>query len=986
MYSSRLLLFSRGRRKVASFFILLFIIAVYGEYDVTEEQLARIPHRFGAASFQFNGVLYSYGGATRNSTASNLFTSITFDENYGRVEYSDVPQSNSTPGAAHSEAVILPDNNRVILFGGRNLTDSSDDLLNNTRMRLYEYRFDTRNWTALPIQVSNGESLYPRNRKDFSATLAPNGQIYIHGGLDFQDSPSPVNDSWVYNPETNVFTRLPPVPGQPFSDLYGHSAVPLPNGVIVYIMGNGYYGDSFRNSALNGTLCDLALLLNTHTNEWTHQQLSGQPPQQIIDGYAVLGPDRQTIYMSGGYGASRMLPDISVSSNDLNALNTTAWVWTSLEQTIGEPPKPRFYATAELLHDLYMVVAFGVSEYFWYNDINVLRFYTAPNGSLTAEWTTNLNIPPISQDIPFSNNYSLSNEIKMAIAVGALAALVATLAYISWYYRDSAKEMLGRSYRCLIWTSRVGEPMWTGLAHIISKFLLSCMFLAYLVYTIYLVVNSSTATLTIQQPVKRVMLPDIRFCFDGWQNPSIGCQTETLSIDDCVDLNYTQRLDMGMHQPYFGYTGTVNCFLFHADEEFRLSASPVGPVGTFYNGSRIQFSFYGDAIDLNNPGLIHVTLYPRGRDPNLSYYFNETQYGDDDDTNLDDWLHDESNNLVSENTYIMAANKSSAVSYQLSTHRYLQNSAWNLVGISYAYNDTPSINTLSLQGTRSLSPLPFNINGTSFLDVYPQSYLELTMQDERVNTILASVGPVGGLLTLLITLNTCIFGSRPRSPWGLIHRMMWTDRSRNSLLDGLYEKFGNVTPCGNIPFINPVEKRFLTSEEADCHDIVMNPVNQPQSVTTARASQDSVAAAYRRNPRSEKGNYVSYEEPLLVEAMRKIDQLQRRVQLTELLLKAYYIDEEVFRNLHIALSQPHRMRDVEVSSTLSTSAPDYDDGDKSLSPPQSPFLPPNLDAKPLPADRQQSQASMDSQASTSRDPRLSSEIRSQQAYSTPFCM
>ena len=176
-----------------------------------------------------------------------------------------------------------------------------------------------------------------------------------------------------------------------------------------------------------------------------------------------------------------------------------------------------------------------------------------------------------------------------------------------------------------------------------------------------------------------VFLKDIRFCFDGWSDPSIGCQTETLSIDDCISLNYLSKLDMGIHQPYFGYTGTVECYLFHPEDYFKLSGSPAI---AHYNGSRIQFSFYGTSINENSPGLVHVTLYPRDMDPNLSYYFNITQYGYDDGTvDIDDWLHDESNNLVSENTYTINSNTSSAVNYQLSTHRYLEESAWNNFGM-----------------------------------------------------------------------------------------------------------------------------------------------------------------------------------------------------------------------------------------------------------------------------------------------------------------
>ena len=234
-------------RAIFIYCIIIFPTLVYGEYDVGEEQLARIPYRYASASFSRDGVLYSYGGATRNSSASTLFTSISFDQTDGQVIYSDVPQRHS-PGAAYSEAVLLPDNNRVLLFGGRNLTDafiadsstlSATNKQNNNSsdagsglLRLYEYRFDTQNWTAIAVKTTNEDGILPRNRKDFTATLSlTNGKVYIHGGQAFQAEgiTTPINDSWIFDPSTYLFTRLSSVlpPGQPSSELFGHSAVAL---------------------------------------------------------------------------------------------------------------------------------------------------------------------------------------------------------------------------------------------------------------------------------------------------------------------------------------------------------------------------------------------------------------------------------------------------------------------------------------------------------------------------------------------------------------------------------------------------------------------------------------------------------------------------------------------------------------------------------------------------------------------------------------
>ena len=54
-------------------------------------------------------------------------------------------------------------------------------------------------------------------------------------------------------------------------------------------MGNGFYGSNYYDSNYNATLCDRGLILDTNTDTWSIQTLTGNPPQQIINGFAVLG-------------------------------------------------------------------------------------------------------------------------------------------------------------------------------------------------------------------------------------------------------------------------------------------------------------------------------------------------------------------------------------------------------------------------------------------------------------------------------------------------------------------------------------------------------------------------------------------------------------------------------------------------------------------------------------------------------------------------
>ncbi|KAJ8653901.1 hypothetical protein O0I10_010468 [Lichtheimia ornata] len=909
-----------------------FVIA--SSYAVDQEQLARIPYRYASTSFAREGVLYSYGGVTRDAKATTLFTSISFDPTNGSVIYHNVNQSSNAPYASYAQGVLLNDNNRFILFGGTdNITSTTTTP--NTTMRVFEYRFDNQTWRELVVSSNNNQ--LPLHRMEFTAKLSNNGKVYLYGGT-IHNTRTVLGDAWAFNPETGEFSQLtPPSPSYVLSNtsyngpstntgLYGHSAISLPNGIILHLMGNGYYNGTLYDNTVNDTLCNMALLLDTNTHQWRYQPLGGQDmPQQIINGYAALGPDRKTIYLSGGwYGASRTLTRRSVSSNDLSVLNTTSWEWQTPSNVYGDTPKPRFLANAELLLDKYIVVFFGTSEYFWYNDINVLQFGSLANGSFVAQWKNNITTPLLAPIQPmFPGDDSLSSTQKIGIALAVIGIVVFIIILGSWYFGEPVKHLIGRSYYGIIWSIRVGEPLWIGVSHTLTKLALSFMFLAYVIYIVKLVIDSGQSSVDLIEPANHVLLPDIRFCFDGWVDTAVGCETESLSVDDCVSLNYIRRLDMRMHQPYFDYTGAIECHLFHADEYFRLTRAPTIGQQQQCNGSRIQFSFFGTPAEQDTNRFVHVSVYPRGRDPNLDFYYNEEKYMNKQE--LEKWLYDDSNNLLSssDKRTSLHFNTSATLSYKLLTHRYLQSSLWNIVGIASAYNSTSEVDaTFSPDVQRLLRPgnNPASVN---FLDVYPESFVTYTRMEQKLHTLLTSVGSIGGLLSLLITLNSWLWGSRARAPLGWAHRVLWGRRAHMWLLNGLRTKFGNVSD--SVPYVHPVESYLLSQQQADWHSIIDLPRDhRTDSSGSSPLEQPTTSSATLQPSDPEMGKKYKFRDSNLTDSSRtqcgdddadaalgscnkcfivaqELEKLQRRVQLNELVMKEYYIDDEVFRNISVAM-------------------------------------------------------------------------------------
>jgi hypothetical protein len=299
---------------------------------------------------------------------------------------------------------------------------------------------------------------------------------------------------------------------------------------------------------------------------------------------------------------------------------------------------------------------------------------------------------------------------------------------------------------------------------------------------------------------------------------------------------------MSTFQPtYASNLGPVNCFLFRAPEDFVLSSTSGNN-----NGSMLLFKFYGD--ELIDYGRIHTSVYPKRMDPNIAVY------GISDDIpnlvseiNVRNWLNNERNDIQATNVFTMEPFTYNSLAYDLIDHRYLQDVSWNYVGFLPVTNSTPEIETYFRQG----SPNP-TYNDThediGIMAVFPHAFVETVKREVKMYTLLNALGFVGGVFGLLVAAQAWLFGYRPRSPWGVVHRWSVGDMKR-SLLHGLQTKF-KISDSG-IPLVHPVHHRFSVKDQ------------------------------------------LEHDEP----EKERIRRVEERMQMLEMLFKAYYVDDEVFRSL-----------------------------------------------------------------------------------------
>ncbi|KAI8139899.1 hypothetical protein BJV82DRAFT_672280 [Fennellomyces sp. T-0311] len=866
----------------------LVISGVLGDYNTSYEDnfdkfnnQKTMPYRTEAATFVRNNTLYSVGGRTRDGIPMSLFDAFYLDANTGqlvhtKVEYNQMDFYQFTTAVAGCAAVLLPDNNRVLFFGGDRPPPSSWSPAQSGDMHVVQFDFTTETWTVL--ENANSTETVPRNTESLTATLASNGKIYIYGGTytsaNTTDNITISTTMSVYDPEINHFSSIP-VPRNATTALAGVPTA-LSDGRIVYFK-NTQYPNVYPAKLL-------VAIFDTNTNETSVFDLGDS--ETTLDyvkefTYGFLGPDQQTIYFFGGvYNYGKRVK----AHNTLAALNVDERTWSYPQvNTTNIYPRRRYDFVAGFLNSSYLLVGLGRSEYNWFTQFDVLRISDdADFNSTTYEWVSNIYDKDVNVD---QGKSGLSGGAIAGIVIGAVVAVI--IALIIWKCFGGLGATASSLYTALVWSPRAGEPRWTELTHLLSTFVLTFLFIAYMTYHIIMVVQSPIATTTLTKPVTEVQFPDVRVCtapdevyalIHNTQTLVAQLQSDKVTEEDFSRLTDTYELQLDQHYPYTitSPDGRTKCWLFHPSEEFKIGSDQES------SNSRIKLFFGGDERRDSNNTRIQIEIYPPGRDPNMVIRYPTLNGQTLSQEEVEQWRKGDLEGVQAPNKYTVDYNSYTTISYQIEKHRYLTSNGWNNVGFLQEYNDILEIST-SLQTMNGDSEL------SSTIDIYPVSMTEVTLQDQKVYTLLSALGAVGGLFSLLVTADGLLFGARPKSPWGVIQRFS-ISKARTSLLNNLYNAFGFLGRP--IPYIDPVHERYADAKIHQQNDHLRQSPGGPLGL--------------------EKNDNDILHQPDMEDppTQQEVQDLQRRLQLMESIFKAYYIDEEIFQNLRVAHNEAG---DTEVS-------------------------------------------------------------------------
>lgn len=358
---------------------------------------------------------------------------------------------------------------------------------------------------------------------------------------------------------------------------------------------------------------------------------------------------------------------------------------------------------------------------------------------------------------------------------------------------------------------------------------------------------------------------DIRFCFDGWTSPILKCTTDFGQLCNEFIVNITDSIQSNVNFYHYALT----CYLF------RAPSLKLGPQHdrTMYNGTSIKFYFYDTQSSLNKDSVVHVEFYHMVHNPNVALYYDTDHRATE---GFDGWYSSDESaqfqsaeqlNLKTRNLFDIMTQPTS-IGYTL-MERQVISSVWNYIDFfmtSKTKQSQMSVHTQTVLQNQINNNMDRNIRHGSLgsIDVIPLQYSTKVTREHRAFTLINGMGILGGIVGLIIGCEACLFGYRPRSPWGLVHRcsMGWM---RQSLLRGLRAHApGTAEEVRVVPMIHPVHRRFSEAPVKFHHQNVQEEDDEDETI--------------------------------------RMKKLEQRLHVFELLFQAYYIDDEVFRSLHRSMN------------------------------------------------------------------------------------
>jgi len=266
----------------------------------------------------------------------------------------------------------------MYLYGGHT-TQESTNLISDVKKDLYEYDFNTREWSRLDHAMGG---------KTEHKCVAYNDCLWFTGGYNGEDY---TNDTYTFDPETGL-SKLVETTGERFSP---RSALTVGVwGGKMYIFG-GWNGFSKRWFNDVYELC-------LETKRWRSVQAKGEAPAQRTSHASVIKSGK--MYVFGGFSGENYL-------NDLWEFDLVTETWKDIsEECTGQRPAPRSRFCAAV-HGDHMYILGGWNKVGYFEDLHQYSFSQKTWTQISHRW-----------GIPSTSQYSFSIHKNLLYVFGGYCA------------------------------------------------------------------------------------------------------------------------------------------------------------------------------------------------------------------------------------------------------------------------------------------------------------------------------------------------------------------------------------------------------------------------------------------------------------------------------------------------------------------------------------------------------------------------------------
>ncbi|KAG2210950.1 hypothetical protein INT47_000107 [Mucor saturninus] len=406
------------------------------------------------------------------------------------------------------------------------------------------------------------------------------------------------------------------------------------------------------------------------------------------------------------------------------------------------------------------------------------------------------------------------------------------------------------------------------------------------------IINSSISSTEEYCETNDVPFPDVRICYNGWKyhnyNDTVGdfpyfkCArlTNPDGIDYCEDV---YKLPRSIFTPHF-MSGDTLCYMY---------TPPVDKLKYIHEENYLHFCHSSKPPIFSNKS-VHIQLYEPTKNPNRVVFDISPFPHQYNAEYLDNWIDFQNNNSFIHGTAgqtttlrgFVGANIHFKTTY---TQKIDPNSLWNLVGIFPKYIQLSELSVTNLE------------YGFDAINIYPLDQKKTVITEKRDVTIMSTLGILGGVASMLIAMRVLMFGARPPKPWGVFQGLSFKSTWEESKSKNL-KRYFCIPGVDNVPFATPVHQRFsdiytlnkdhsLAPDSSRFLNEKRDGFLNDSSTSGTQIESSSIHSGIENHKNKESSN--AYHN-----VHGRLEQLEARNQILELVLKAYYIDDRIFREIH----------------------------------------------------------------------------------------